>query len=128
MILAVQVSGAASGTVYLAGTPTVDGDSRTLRVADLQFTLESDSALVRTTGRLLHRQLVSALESRARLSLGDRLDALRTRLGAALNRELADGFHLSGTVDALEVRSVYPIQDGLEFRVLFGGTLGLVGR
>jgi hypothetical protein len=128
MILAVQVSGAASGTVYLAGTPTVDGDSRTLRVADLQFTLESDSALVRTTGRLLHRQLVSALESRARLSLGDRLDALRTRLGAALNRELADGFHLSGTVDALEIRSVYPVQDGLEFRVLFGGALGLVGR
>ena len=128
VILAVQVSGAASGTVYLAGTPTVDADTRTLRVADLQFTLESDSALVRTTGRLLHRQLVSALESRARLPLGDRLDALRTRLTAALNRELAAGFHLSGAVDALEVRSVYPIQDGLEFRVLFGGTLGLVGR
>jgi hypothetical protein len=128
VILAVQVSGAASGAVYLAGTPTVDGDARTLRVADLQFTLESDSALVRTTGRLLHRQLVSALEPRARLPLGDRLDQLRTRLTAALNRELAGRFHLNGTVDTLEVRSVYPVQDGLEFRVLFGGTLGLVGR
>jgi hypothetical protein len=128
VILAVQVSGAVNGTVYLAGTPAVEPDFRTLRVADLQFTLESDSALVSATGRLLHRRLVSVLESRGRLPLGDRLDALRTRLGAALNRELASGIHMSGTLDQLEIRSVYPVGDGLEFRVLFGGTLGLVGR
>jgi hypothetical protein len=117
-----------SGIVYLAGTPAVEPDFRTLRVADLQFTLESDSALVSATGRLLHRQLVSVLESRARLALGDRLDALRARLGAALNRELAGGIHMSGALDQLEIRNVYPVQDGLEFRVLFSGTLGLVGR
>ncbi len=128
VILAVQVSGPVSGHVYLAGTPTVEADSRTLRIAGLQFTLESDSALVSATGRLLHRQLVAALESRARLPLGDRLEALRTRLGAALNRELAGGIHLSGALDELEIQSAYPIQDALEFRVLLGGTLGLVGR
>jgi hypothetical protein len=128
VMLAVQVSGPVSGVVYLAGTPTVERDNRTLHLADLQFTLDSDSALVSATGRLLHRQLVSALEPRARLPLGDRLDALRAQLGAALNRELAGGFHLSGHVDALEIRSVYPVQEGLEFRVLFAGALGLIGR
>jgi hypothetical protein len=127
-MLAVQVSGPVSGVVYVAGTPTVERDNRTLHLADLQFTLDSDSALVSATGRLLHRQLVSALEPRARLPLGDRLDALRAQLETALNRELAGGFHLSGHVDALEIRSVYPVQEGLEFRVLFTGALGLIGR
>ena len=108
--------------------PTVERGSQTLRLADLQFTLESDNALIRATGRLLHRQLLAVLEPRAHLPLGERVEALRTRLGAALNRELEGGVRLSGTVDELELRGVYPVQDGLEFQVVFGGKLELLAR
>jgi hypothetical protein len=128
LILEVRVAGPVRGLVYLAGTPTVERDSRTLRLADLQFTLESDNALIGATGRLFHRQLLAVLEPRARLPLGERVEALRTRLEATLSRELLEGVLLSGTVDELEIRGVYPVQDGLEFQVVFGGALGLVGR
>ncbi len=90
--------------------------------------MDSDSALVRTTGRLLHRRLVSALESRARLPLGVRVEALRGRLGAALNRELAPGVELTGTVDRLQLRGVYPVEGGLEVVAVFDGALRLVGQ
>ncbi|MGH7357442.1 MAG: DUF4403 family protein [Candidatus Rokuibacteriota bacterium] len=128
VILAVRVAGPVRGIVYLAGTPTVERDSQTLRLADLQFTLDSDNALIGATGRLLHRQLLAVLEPRARLPLGDRVEALRTRLGAALNRQLVEGVDMRGTLDELAIRGVYPVQEGLEFHVVFGGTLGLVGR
>jgi hypothetical protein len=128
LILEVAVAGPVRGIVYLAGTPTVERDSQTLRLADLAFTLESDNALIGATGRLLHRRLLAVLEPRARLPLGDRVEALRTRLGAALSRELLEGVDLRGTVDELEIQGIYPVQDGLEFQVVFGGALGLIGR
>jgi len=128
VILAASVAGPVRGIVYLAGTPTVERDSQTLRLADLRFTLDSDNALIGATGRLLHRQLLAVLEPRARLPLDDRVEALRTRLGAALNRQLVEGVDMRGTLDELAIRSVYPVQEGVEFHVVFGGTLGLVGR
>jgi hypothetical protein len=124
VILQVGVSGAARGLVYLAGTPAIDPESQTLRFDGLQFSLESDSALARTTGRLLHRTLVTQL-SRARLPLGPRVETLRAQLGAALNRELAPGVELAGSIDRLDLRGVYPVQGGLEAVVVFGGALHL---
>jgi hypothetical protein len=44
------------------------------------------------------------------------------------DRELLAGVDLSGTLDQLEIRGVYPVRDGLEFQVVFGGALRLVGR
>jgi hypothetical protein len=128
VILQVGVAGPARGLVYLAGSPAIDPESRTLRFDGLQFSLESDSALVRATGRLLHRALVAQLESRARLPLGQRIEALRAQLGAALNRELVPGLDLAGTVDRLDLRGVYTVQDGLEAVVVFGGALRLSAR
>ena len=128
LILEASVTGPVRGIVYLAGTPTVDRYSQTLRLAELQFTLESDNALIGVTGRLLHRRLLAVLEPRARLPLGDRVEALRARLGAALNRELLEGIDVRGTLDELEIRGVYPVQDGLELQIVFGGALGLVGH
>jgi hypothetical protein len=128
LILQVGVTGPVTGAAYLAGTPVVDAESRTLRLDGLAFTLESDSALVRATGRLLHRRLLAELERRARLPLDAHLEALRTRLSNALNRELLAGVDLSTTVDRLELRGVYPVQDGLEFVAVFGGALRVIGR
>jgi hypothetical protein len=128
LILQVGVTGPVTGAAYLAGTPVVDAESRALRLDGLAFTLESDSALVRTTGRVLHRRLLAELERRARLPLDAHLEALRTRLSTALNRELLAGVDLSTTVDRLELRGVYPVQDGLELVAVFGGVLRVIGR
>ena len=128
LILALGVTGPATGTVYLAGTPALDAGSQTLRVDGLAFTVDSDSALVRMSGRFLHRRLVAMLEPRARFEYGERLEAFRARLGSALNRELVPGVDLLGTLDRLEIQSVYPVQDGLELRATFGGSLRLVAR
>jgi hypothetical protein len=128
LILALGVTGPATGTVYLAGTPALDLGTQTLRVDGLAFTVDSDSALVRMSGRFLHRRLVTILESRARFQYGERLEAFRARLGSALNRELVPGVDLLGTLDRLEIQGVYPVQDGLELRAAFGGSLRLVAR
>jgi hypothetical protein len=128
VILQVGVSGPVRGLVYLAGTPAIDPESHTLRLDGLQFSLESDSALVQATGRVLHRTLVTQLQSRARLPLGARIETLRAQLGAALNRELVPGVALSGRVDRLDLRGVYPIPGGLEAVVVFDGALRLNAR
>ena len=128
VILQVGVTGPATGVAYLAGTPVVDAATQTLRLDGLALTLESDSALVRATGRVLHRRLHAELERRARLRLGDHLERLRTRLVTALNRELAAGVDLEATIDRPELRGVYPVQDGLELVAVFGGTLRVIGR
>jgi hypothetical protein len=128
LILAVGLAGPATGIAYLAGTPAIDPGTQTLRFDDLAFTLESDSALIRATGRFFHRRLVSMLEPRAHLRFGEQIETLRAQLGAALNRELFAGVDLSGTVDRLDISGVYPVPDGLELQTTFSGSLRLVAR
>ena len=72
------------GRLHLAASPTLDPATRTLRLRDVRVAPVLDGALWSRLGPLVESRLVAALDERASIPLGDRLDALGDRLAARL--------------------------------------------
>ena len=125
LVLALGIDGAVAGDAYLVGTPQIDTASRTLAVPDLEFDVATANALVRGLAWLKKGDMLSELRSRARLPIEPLLEETRTRVEQALNRDLADGVSLSGTVTTGRLLDVVADPRFLVVRAEAIGKLGL---
>lgn len=123
--LAVEVSGDLVGRLVLVGTPSYDLDSGEVFVPDLDFSVATESLLVAGATRALHRQLVTFLRNRARWPIGNAMSWVAEKLAEGLNRELADGVRLDGTVDNVEIIGVEARTDHLIVRATGSAEAGL---
>ncbi len=98
LVLAVGVTGDIVGDAYLVGTPHLDTLTHTLTVPDLDFDVATSDALVRGLAWLRKADLVTQLRQRAILPLDPLIDATRALVERALNRPLAEGVTLEGSV------------------------------
>jgi Domain of unknown function (DUF4403) len=126
-----------SATVHLAGLPDYDAARGDLVVRDLDYTLETRSALVEFGEWFLRSGLRNDLAARARFPLGERIARLRTNAERALSRELAPGTRLEGHLSAVTPQGATVTAEGVTLRVAAEGTarvtqdvtsLGLTGR
>ncbi len=124
-------------TVHLAGLPDYDAARGDLVVRDLDYTLETRSALVEFGEWFLRGGLRDALARQARFPLGDRIARLRANAERALTRELAPGTRLAGTLSAVQPQGAFVTEHGVTLRVVAEGSarvtqevgaLGLTGR
>jgi hypothetical protein len=123
LILAVKVSGGANGNLYATGTPVFDEGSGVLRFVDLDFTVDTRNVLVRSANWMFHQDLLSSLKAQAFIDLSRQLQTLRSRLEAALTRELGPGARLEGEVSALRPRGIYPTAGGVEVHMIAEGSM-----
>ena len=99
-------------TVQIYDTTLRDG----AQAEDLNFSVETSNLLVHGASRALHAQLVTVLRSRARWPVGDAVDWAAEKLREGLNRSLAEGVVLEGTVDHVRILGVEARQDALRVR------------
>ena len=125
VVLALGMDGAVSGDAYFVGTPQIDAASRTLTVPDLDFDVATANALVLGLAWIKKGDLLTELRARARVPIGPVLEQTRVRVEQALNRQLADGVSLSGTVAAGRLLDVVAEPRWLVVRAEAFGTLGL---
>jgi hypothetical protein len=125
IVLAVGMDGAVSGEAYFVGTPQIDTVSRTLIVPDLDFDVATANALVLGLAWLKKGDMLAELRQRARVPIEALLEDTRTKVEQALNRDLADGVSLSGTVTRGRVLDVVAEPRWLVVRAEATGTLGL---
>jgi hypothetical protein len=123
LILALQVSGGVNGTVYATGTPVFDEGLGTLKFVDLDFTLDTRNALVKSANWMFHQNILSSLRSQASIDLSGQLQTLRSRLTSALTRELGPNAQLEGEVTSLRPRGVYPTAGGVEVHIIAEGSM-----
>ena len=123
LILALQVSGGANGTVYATGTPVFDEGLGTLKFVDLDFTLDTRNVLVKSANWMFHQNILSSLRSQASIDLSGQLQTLRSRLTSALTRDLGPNARLEGEVTSLRPRGVYPTAGGVEVHIIAEGSL-----
>jgi len=111
-----------SATVHLAGLPAWDEARRELVVRELDYSLETRSALLEFGEWFLRGSLREQISAQARFPLGDRIDRMRASAARALTRELGPGTRMTGALTAVRPQGVYVTETGVTLRVLAEGT------
>jgi hypothetical protein len=98
LAVAVSFDGSAVGRIYLVGTPRYNPERDELYVPDLDFDLASENVLVRGLEWLKHEELRDTLRQRARWPARSLVETAMRQVQRGINRELARGVQLSGTL------------------------------
>ncbi len=123
--LGVRFDGALRGEGWLVGTPSLDVAREELTVPDLDYDVATGDALVHGLEFLRSEAVLAQLRELAVLPLGDRLDSLRVKVEAAINRDLTDGVQLSAQLIAGRLLDVVAMPSSLIVRAEAAGTLAL---
>jgi hypothetical protein len=127
-VVKVRIEGRMSGSLYLVGSIAYDAASRSVLIPNLRYTLESSSKMSSIKATLgaprIHRALDQAT-GHGRLAVGEQLDRFKSQLGAELNRELAPGVALSGTVSDVRIEHLYTTPSAFVLRVVFDASAAI---
>ena len=113
MALALTVGGAARGVLYFVGTPAFDHENHQVCVPDLEYDVGTAGVLVRSLGWLGGVDIRDYLRERARLPDSAVMGRLTTLAQRGINRTLAPGVELSGTIQGAQGTSTYATRQGI---------------
>lgn len=111
--LEAEIAGTVSGRLFLVGTPLYDTESGYVSVPDLAFSVSTTSVLVAGASWIADAGLEALLRERARWPVDAVMEWAAERLHEGLNRSLASGVRLEGTVHDVEVVGVRATPAGL---------------
>ena len=111
--LEAEIAGTLTGRLFLVGTPLYDAESGYASVPDLAFSVATTSVLVAGASWIADAGLEALLRERARWPVEAVVEWAAERLHEGLNRAIADGVRLEGTVHDVQVIGVRALPDGL---------------
>jgi hypothetical protein len=123
-VVRVAVHGTVRGDLYLLGRVQYDSATRKVLISEPRYTLASDNAMSRIKATLGSYRIKRALDqatSHGQLDVGMQLDSLRHQLTAQLNRPLAPGVAVTGTVDDIRIAGLATSGTAFVLRVVLDG-------
>lgn len=123
-VVRVDVTGRMTGALYLLGRVGYDSAARTVLISDLRYTLASANKMTSiraTLGAIRIHHALDEATGHGRLMIGDQLDSVKAQLGAQLNRTLAPGVLLTGSVSDVAIDRLYTTPTAFVLRVVFDG-------
>jgi hypothetical protein len=123
--LAVRFDGAASGIVYLVGTPRYDPETRQLFVPDLAYDVSSADLLVQGLEWMRRSDVQDLLRTRARFPVADLVEQARQRLERGMNRSLGQNAKLVTQIATGDVLAVRATSGGILVRASANGSARL---
>jgi hypothetical protein len=123
--LAIRFDGAASGTVYLVGTPQFDPETRQLYVPDLAYDVSSSDLLVRGLEWMRRDDVQGLIRTRARFPVADLVEQARQRLERGMNRSLGQNAKLTAQIATGDVLAVRATAGGILVRASANGSARL---
>ena len=120
-VVMVGLEGKVNGSLYLLGRVSFDSVSRAVLLSDLRYTLESHDMMTRIKSTLGAGRIKAAIDSatgKGRLAVGEELDSLKSRLNYELNRSLAPGVRLAGSVTDVRFSRLYTTPTAFVLRVI----------
>ncbi|MES2179321.1 MAG: DUF4403 family protein [Gemmatimonadota bacterium] len=129
MVVRVSVRGTVNGDLFALGRVQYDSVNRHLLVSDLKYTLASDSRMSRfkaTIGSYRIKRALDQATGHGQLDIGTQLDSLRRQLTAQLNRPLAPGVSVSGSVNDIRISRLATSNTAFVLRVVLDGAARLL--
>ena len=127
-VVRLSVHGTVSGDLYMLGRVQYDTASRRVLISDLRYTLASDNAMSRfkaTLGSYRIKRAIDQATGHGQLDVGTQLDSLRGQLSAQLNRSLAPGVSVAGTVTDIRIAALATSGSAFVLRVILDATARL---
>ncbi|MEO7457797.1 MAG: DUF4403 family protein, partial [Gemmatimonadaceae bacterium] len=124
MVVRIGVHGTVSGNLYALGRVQYDPATRQLTTSELRYTLASDNAMSRFKATLGSYRIKRALDQatgHGRLDIGTQLDSLRQQLNAKLNRPLAPGVAVAGSLTDIRIAALATSNTAFVLRVVLDG-------
>lgn len=126
MVIEVGMLGSVNGDIYLIGTPYYDVATRSIRMKDLDFELESKQKILKAADWLAHGKLCKIMQESMVFPIGEQLDASKKDAQAYFNNyEAVKGVFLNGKLEKLEASEVYLIQDAIIAVISVGGNISV---
>ncbi|HEX4469297.1 MAG TPA: DUF4403 family protein [Gemmatimonadaceae bacterium] len=123
-VVKVDLEGKVNGSLYLLGRVGYDSLSRSVLLSDLRYTLESHDMMTRIKSTVGAGRIKAAIDSatgKGHLAVGEQLDSLKSRLNYELNRSLAPGVRLAGSVNDVRFSRMFTTQKAFVLRVVLDG-------
>jgi hypothetical protein len=121
VVLEVGLKGRVNGKLTLTGQPVYDPELGTLRLDNLDYTLESRSWITRLGEWIYRSSLRRTLAEKCNFFLDQNLQTLKRQVGLGLNRTLAPGLTLSGNLEELSLDQVQVLEDRFSLVALVNG-------
>jgi hypothetical protein len=109
-VVMLGLEGKLRGSLYLLGRVSYDSTGRAVLLSDLRYTLASNDMVSRIKSTLGAARIKSAVDratGNGHLAVGEQLDSLKSRLTQQLNRSLAPGITLAGSVRDVRFAGLY---------------------
>ncbi|MFL5612267.1 MAG: DUF4403 family protein [Gemmatimonadaceae bacterium] len=123
-VVMLALEGKVNGSLYLLGRVSYDSTSRSVLLSDLRYTLASHDMMSRVKSTIGAGRIKSAIDAatgKGHLAVGEQLDSLRSRLTQELNRELAPGVRLAGSISDVRFTGMFTTQTAFVLRVVLDG-------
>jgi len=127
-LLAVETSGAVSGTLYYWGTPRLEHEGNVITIPDLQMANETKMALDEVKDgywQMVDDELAPRLRQAATIELAQRIGSMKSSLSG---QHMSGGLAMDLLIGRQEAVQVSSTTDALVADVLLEGTASAVGR
>ncbi len=108
-------------TIYFRGTPKYSLKKRLFYMPDLDFDVKTTDFLVQVADWILKSDIRKELRQKARISVGPKLDFLKSRMGEVLNRRLNSYATLSTEVKTFTILDSFADKDSIQAQVALDG-------
>lgn len=126
VIVKVDMIGSINGTIYLSGVPTYNATSQSITFENMDFDVNSKSALLKSANWLAHDKFVKIMQPYFTYSLAEQLKESKSMMQKAMtNNRVAKGVLLNGKLGDLAPREIILTQSSLKAIVDVKGTLGV---
>lgn len=126
MVVEVGMLGSVNGDIYLIGTPYYDAASRSIKMKDLDFDLDTKQKLLKTANWLAHGKITKIMQQSMVFPIGEQLDEAKKEAQSYFNNyQPVKGVFLNGKLDKLEASDVYLISDAIVAVISVGGNVNV---
>lgn len=122
-LLEVELKGKINGRLTLVGTPRFNPQKGSLELADLDYSLESRSWITQFGEWLFRSSLRRTLAEKSNWFLQKNFQDLKALVQAGMNREIAKGVALNGTLDDLALDQPQVLDDRFRIQAFLEGRI-----
>ena len=125
LVVEISFKGTRKGTLYFIGTPSYNNVRNNLIVTDLTFDIKTRDVLLHIAKWILNNKITKLLRQQAQYNLTNILNDGKMKFQNELNRNIDNNIELDGTVNYLNVQSIYPSVENLLLRTLSTGKVSV---
>lgn len=125
VIVKVNFSGSETGVFYLTGKPVYDSQTKTLKMDNLEYDIQTKDFLVRSAEWLFNKRILKELQSYSKFDFSQYEKMMLDKINAQMKTEFKPGIIMTGEVKSIAINKIYPFSENLVIRFNTTGSLDI---